>query len=391
MFGPLFNFEHNYLSPEMLAGLSNYKYSAIDTNPLSIYIMHPFWNRLVQFCPKWIAPNLITFVGFLLTVLAFMLLSFYDFSFYASSENEAFPPVPNWVFFAAGVLIFVAYTLDGIDGKQARVTKTSGPLGELFDHGLDSWTAVLIPTCLYSVFGRSQHSVPPMRYYFVTWNVFVTFYLTHWEKYITSVLYLPWGYDLSMLSTTAVFLFTSYYGHDFWKIYVTKTISTGHVLEIIFYLTSICATLPVTLYNVRKSYLNKTGKNLSTMEALRPLTALLALMVITSFWVITSKNDIISNHPRAYYMFTGTIFSNITCRLVVAQMSGSRCSAWNPLLNVCLLVVFLALTLPIFESLLLYLLWAFATYTHIHYGTCVVRQLCGHFRIECFRIVSPNK
>lgn len=44
--------------------------------------------------------------------------------------------------------------LDGIDGKQARRIQLSGPLGELFDHGLDSYTAVLIPACLYSIFGR---------------------------------------------------------------------------------------------------------------------------------------------------------------------------------------------------------------------------------------------
>ncbi|KAK9511198.1 hypothetical protein O3M35_005804 [Rhynocoris fuscipes] len=391
MSGPIFNFEHNYLSSEMLEGLSNYKYSAIDTNPLSIYIMHPFWNSLVKFCPKWIAPNLITFVGFLLTVVAFLLLSFYDFNFYATSESEGYPPIPNWVFFAVGVLIFVAYTLDGIDGKQARVTKTCGPLGELFDHGLDSWTAVLIPTCLYSVFGRSPHSVPPLRFYFVTWNVFLTFYLTHWEKYITSVLFLPWGYDLSMLSTTGVFLFTSWYGVDFWKIYVSDTISTGHVLEIIFYLTSICATLPVTLYNIRKSYINKTGKDLPVLEALRPLAALIALMFITCVWVITSKNDIINYHPRAFYMLTGTIFSNITCRLVIAQMSGTRCSAWNPLLNVLIIAMLVSLTIPYIETIIVYFLWAFVTYSQIHYGTCVVRQLCDHFRIECFRIKKQSK
>lgn len=75
------------------------------------FILLIHFNFCLQFCPKWIAPNLITFVGFLLTVLAFLLLSFYDFSFYASSENEAYPPVPNWVFFVAGILIFVAYTL----------------------------------------------------------------------------------------------------------------------------------------------------------------------------------------------------------------------------------------------------------------------------------------
>lgn len=42
---------------------------------------------------------------------------------------------------------------DGIDGKQARRTQTCGPLGELFDHGLDSWSTMFITTALYSVFG----------------------------------------------------------------------------------------------------------------------------------------------------------------------------------------------------------------------------------------------
>lgn len=92
-----------------------------------------------------------------------------------------------------------SFVSDGIDGKQARRTQTSGPLGELFDHGLDSWTAMLITVCMYSVFGRTDHSVSPLRMYFILWNVFVNFYLSHWEKYNTGVLFLPWGYDASML------------------------------------------------------------------------------------------------------------------------------------------------------------------------------------------------
>jgi hypothetical protein len=88
---------------------------------------------------------------------------------------------------------------DGIDGKQARRPQTSGPLGELFDHGLDSWTAFLIPTCMYSVFGRGVHSIPPLRMYFCLWNIFINFYLSHWEKHNTGVLFLPWGYDASMV------------------------------------------------------------------------------------------------------------------------------------------------------------------------------------------------
>lgn len=34
--------------------------------------------------------------------------------------------------------MFIYQSLDAIDGKQARRTGTSTPLGELFDHGCDS-------------------------------------------------------------------------------------------------------------------------------------------------------------------------------------------------------------------------------------------------------------
>lgn len=48
-----------------------------------------------------------------------------------------------------------------------------------------------------SMFGRQDFSA--YRMYFVVWNVFVNFYLTHWEKYNTGVLFLPWGYDFTMV------------------------------------------------------------------------------------------------------------------------------------------------------------------------------------------------
>jgi ethanolaminephosphotransferase len=101
--------------------------------------------------------------------------------------------------------ILLSRFADGIDGKQARRTKTSGPLGELFDHGLDSWTTVFIPTCLYSVFGRSDFSISPWRMYFCLWNVFACFFISHWEKYNTGVLFLPWGYDYSMVVSSSRF------------------------------------------------------------------------------------------------------------------------------------------------------------------------------------------
>lgn len=39
-------------------------------------------------------------------------------------------------------------SLDAIDGKQARRTGTSGPLGELFDHGCDALNLVVFISSL---------------------------------------------------------------------------------------------------------------------------------------------------------------------------------------------------------------------------------------------------
>lgn len=96
-----------------------------------------------------------------------------------------------------------------MDGKQARRTGTSTPLGELFDHGLDSYTAGLIPSAMYSIFGRgAKYSIPPFRMFFTMWNVMMNFYYSHFEKYNTGVLFLPWGYDFSMWGTILTFLAT---------------------------------------------------------------------------------------------------------------------------------------------------------------------------------------
>uniref|UniRef100_A0A8C2B0C7 Ethanolaminephosphotransferase 1 n=1 Tax=Cyprinus carpio TaxID=7962 RepID=A0A8C2B0C7_CYPCA len=188
---------YHYVTQEQLSGFDKYKYSAVDSNPLSIYVMHPFWNSVVKILPTWLAPNLITFTGFMFLVLTFTLLSFFDFDFYASGEGRTH--VPSWVWIAAGLFNFLAYTLDGVDGKQARRTNSSTPLGELFDHGLDSWACVFFVATAYSVFGRGETGVSVVTLYYLLWVVLFSFILSHWEKYNTGILFLPWGYDISQV------------------------------------------------------------------------------------------------------------------------------------------------------------------------------------------------
>lgn len=383
----MFSSDTKYLSAEHLQGFQKYKYSSVDTNPIGKYVMHPFWNWLIEYFPRWIAPNLLTFVGFLFIIKSFFLLCYFDYYFYASSnENKNWPAIPSWVFALVAANIFISYTLDGIDGKQARRTQTSGPLGELFDHGLDSWTTVFIPIFLYSIFGRPDFSLPPRRLYFVCWNVFFNFYITHVEKYNTGILYLPWSYDMSMLASVAMFGVTSVLTHNTWKSIIFKNYSLCELLELLFYVTSCIFNIPVVVYNLYVAHVTKKGKNLGIWEGSRPLIPLLLFLALSLIWLHYSPTNIIERDPRAFCLLSGNIFSNICCRLIIAQMSNTRCQIFNWMLLPFSVIILVSILVPSLELFLLYVMLMVSITYHIHYGTCVVKQMCDHFDIMCFRI-----
>lgn len=353
--------------------------------------MHPFWNNVVKLCPRWLAPNLLTFSGFLLTVLNFVLLSYYDYYFYSPNPlHPEYKPIPKWVWMFCAISHFSAYTLDGIDGKQARRTNTSGPLGEMFDHGLDSWTTVFIPCCLFTVFGRDHYSISVLDFYICLWVVQVTFLSSHWEKYNTGILYLPWGYDVSQLVCLVVFLITFFADYTFWKFYIPWiNVSAGSSLKIFLYVGSLGISLPISFYNIYLSYVNRTGKMRGFGEANRPLVSTVIFVIECTVWVRCSPNDVFNKDPRCFYVMTGTVLSNICCRLIVSQMTNTRCDVFNFLLVPVGLAVGFALSghFPLSsELLLLRLLTTFVILVHVHYGVCVVRQMCDHFNIGCFTI-----
>ncbi|KXN70487.1 hypothetical protein CONCODRAFT_58350 [Conidiobolus coronatus NRRL 28638] len=99
---------------ELKPNLFKYKYNGVDKSLLSRYVLGHYWNWLVSLFPMTMAPNLITLSGLLCIFANFALQLYYD---------------PDY-----GIGLWVYASFDAIDGKQARRTGTSGPLGELFDH-----------------------------------------------------------------------------------------------------------------------------------------------------------------------------------------------------------------------------------------------------------------
>ncbi|XP_013586826.1 PREDICTED: choline/ethanolaminephosphotransferase 1-like isoform X1 [Brassica oleracea var. oleracea] len=108
------------------AAFHRYKYSGEDHSYLAKYLLNPFWTRFVKAFPLWMPPNMITLMGFIFLVTSSLLGYIY------SPQLDS--PPPRWVHFEHGSLLFLYQTFDAVDGKQARRTNSSSPLGELFDH-----------------------------------------------------------------------------------------------------------------------------------------------------------------------------------------------------------------------------------------------------------------
>lgn len=61
-----------------------------------------------------------------------------------SYSPDARAEPPRWACALCALGLFIYQSLDSIDGKQARRTNSSSPLGELFDHGCDSISTVFV-------------------------------------------------------------------------------------------------------------------------------------------------------------------------------------------------------------------------------------------------------
>ena len=122
------------------------------------------------------APNLITFIGFTVALSNIPLMVYF---------NPYFDqPLPSWVLIYAGFTVFFYLTMDAIDGMQARKTKTSSPLGQLFDHGCDCAITTVFSILMTNALGLHGSSVHVIGFVVA---VQVTFFLSQWEEKYTGI------------------------------------------------------------------------------------------------------------------------------------------------------------------------------------------------------------
>nr|POE90171.1 choline/ethanolaminephosphotransferase 1 [Quercus suber] len=122
------------------------------------------------------APNMITLTGFF-----FVIANLLTMLYYTPAMDVDCPP---WVYGTWAVGLFLYQTLDAIDGTQARRTHQSGPLGELFDHGVDALNTSLEVLLFSAAMGFGQG----WRTIMVLLASLLTFYVQTWDEYHTKTL-----------------------------------------------------------------------------------------------------------------------------------------------------------------------------------------------------------
>lgn len=171
------------------------------------HLLNPWWERAAQRVPAGMAPNTLTVAGSLATLIPTLVQIFL-----APTLSEA---QPWWACIAAMFGVFLFQTLDALDGKQARRTRTSSPLGSWLDHALDILTIQFVFIGAAASMGMGVNAM----FCFLLATVLLNNYLLHWEVHHTRLLYLGNGTSIAeaQVLCMAIHLTSALLGTEFWQ------------------------------------------------------------------------------------------------------------------------------------------------------------------------------
>ncbi|KAI5135802.1 ethanolaminephosphotransferase [Nematocida ausubeli] len=190
------------LSNNRIKELLNYKFVGVDESFLYYHCQIKYWDRILNYIPMWVSPNAITLTGFIAMVIQTGIVWYLDSGL--TGSIKCLPAV------SAAFMWFYS-TLDCLDGMQARRTGAKSPLGQLFDHGVDSIVCTLIIYCASSAIGlQKKRSV-----FFLLLCAQAVFYWVTTKEYYTGVFYLGFiGPTESIALGCIFFLLLSTVGKD---------------------------------------------------------------------------------------------------------------------------------------------------------------------------------
>ncbi|XP_064600331.1 choline/ethanolaminephosphotransferase 1-like [Liolophura sinensis] len=369
------------LSTAQLKRLNEHKYSAEGVSILEP-LMQKFWRWLVEQIPTTWAPNTITSVGLIINVVTTLILVLYS--------PDAKQEPPRWAYFLCGLGLFVYQSLDAIDGKQARRTGTSSPLGELFDHGCDSLSTVfvILGTCIALQLGTN-----PGLLFFECFSAVTLFYIAHWQTYVSGTLrFGKLDVTEGQFSIIAIYWACCFISPSFWSLPVPVL---GFPLKMFVVYFGVFGAILQLHSNFSVIFMQGgSGKNGSTVagtSTIFPLFPVAAVIILAVVIYKKSPIGLFEQHPCLYVLSFGMVSAKVTNRLVVAHMTKSEMDLWDSVfIGPAMLFLNQYFNSFVNEHIVLWLCCIYCTYDLIHYSARVCKEICDFLKINCFTIPSKQ-
>lgn len=367
----------------------------MDISPFSIYVLQPYWNYMIRFVPLNIAPNLITLIGFFGLTLNYLLVAYYI----PLMEG----PAPRWVYLTSAFAIEWYSLLDNLDGRQARRTRTSSPLGELFDHGCDC-LAVAVGACTAS----SVFQFGPDYSVVVLITMSAAFWLATWEEYHTNTFFLGFinGPTEGLKIILAAYLWTFYAGPEFWwndwRSVLPFPASWLAYLpylqnrEICVYLFSIAPMLITFYYNIQSVRTYKRKEGLAFGPAAMHLLPFFIFFGLMLGWYFNS-HSLWAGHPHTLQIAAGFAFGEMASRLILAHLCKMPYAILQrPMLPLALALInslsahFLPSGALVDERIIMWAYLAVSLVGWMHYAYVIIGEVTAFLGIKCLSI-PPQK
>ncbi|KAJ9655771.1 Phosphotransferase [Coniosporium apollinis] len=322
-----------YIRQDKLPRLKEYKYSSVDRSLVSKYVLKPFYTNFVIHCfPRSMAPNLITLTGF-----SFVVANFLTMLWYTPTLDQDCPP---WVYASWAIGLFLYQTFDAVDGTQARRTHQSGPLGELFDHGVDACNTTL-EVLLFAAamkFGQGWKTVLTL------FASLLTFYVQTWDEYHTRTLTLGIisGPVEGILTLCIVYAITAEVGASFWSQSLLATLGVekhGFIPDALYNLAwnewyMVYGGI-VLVFNTISSAMNVVAARHARGQRTR--IALLGLAPFFTAWLLIPAYlalnlEILHAHLVPFAFYVGLINAYSVGQMITAHLTKSRFPYGNVLL-----------------------------------------------------------
>ncbi|KAI0432400.1 CDP-alcohol phosphatidyltransferase [Xylaria sp. FL1042] len=385
------------VSDEALIHLRSYKYSAVDKSPVSNYILRPYWNAFVELLPLWLAPNMVTLLGFFFILANIALL--------VIVMPDLVGPGPSWLYLSFAFGLFMYQTMDNVDGKQARRTGTSSGLGELFDHGIDSLNctlASLLETAAMAL-GTSKSGV------FTALCPCLAMFFSTWETYHTHTLYLGYfnGPTEGILIACSVMAISGIYGPGIWTERIVDLVGEknlfgyehlvgDHSIRDIWILVIVGSLvfghMPFCVLNVVKA---RRRNNLPVLPVFLEWIPMAVYTLSIGAWLYSPYSTLMrENHLVLFCLTMSFVFGRMTTKMILAHLTRQPFPYWTvmliPLVGGAILGNLPRFGLPAISARHEhYYLWAyffFALVVYFRWAYLVTTSICNFLGINCLTI-----